>query len=114
MRAILQRTKEARVDVDEEAIGAIGPGLVIFICAMQGDSIEEARYLAGKAARMRLFADEDGKTKTKDKKKAAEPKAEKKTAEPKAAQKTEDKKPKAKKAEPKKSEKKTDEKKKSK
>ncbi|MDX1580369.1 MAG: D-aminoacyl-tRNA deacylase [Alphaproteobacteria bacterium] len=62
MRALLQRVKQARVEVNEETIGAIGPGLVIFVCAMQGDSIEEARYLAGKAARMRLFADEDGKT----------------------------------------------------
>ena len=62
MRALVQRVSEARVKVDGEAVGDIGPGLLVFVCAMAGDGEDQARYLAGKIAKMRLFADENGKT----------------------------------------------------
>ncbi|MDX2482133.1 MAG: D-aminoacyl-tRNA deacylase, partial [Pseudodonghicola sp.] len=37
MRALIQRVSEASVTVDGDIIGQIGPGLLILICAMQGD-----------------------------------------------------------------------------
>jgi len=61
MRALIQRVSEASVTVDTARVGEIGPGLLIFICAMPEDSAEEAEKLAQKIARMRLFKDAQGK-----------------------------------------------------
>lgn len=61
MRALLQRVTEAAVRVDGATIGQCGPGLMILICAMQGDTEAEAERLAGKIARLRIFPDEAGK-----------------------------------------------------
>ncbi|MGY3437587.1 MULTISPECIES: D-aminoacyl-tRNA deacylase [unclassified Marinovum] len=61
MRALLQRVSEAAVRVDGTVIGHCGPGLLILICAMQGDTEAEATKLATKAARLRIFPDENGK-----------------------------------------------------
>jgi D-tyrosyl-tRNA(Tyr) deacylase len=62
MRALLQRVTEAAVTVEGETVGAIGPGLLVLLCAEHGDTEDDARYIAGKIARMRLFADEADKT----------------------------------------------------
>ena len=62
MRALLQRVTEAAVTVDGETIGAIGHGLLVLLCAEHGDTWDDARYMTGKIARMRLFPDADGKT----------------------------------------------------
>lgn len=61
MRAIVQRVIEASVTVDDAAISGIGPGLLVLLGVEEGDSGEDAEWLAGKIARMRIFADEDGK-----------------------------------------------------
>jgi D-tyrosyl-tRNA(Tyr) deacylase len=61
MRALLQRVSEAAVRVDGKTIGQIGPGLLILICAMQGDTEAEADRLANKIAKLRIFKDEEGK-----------------------------------------------------
>lgn len=61
MRALLQRVTEASVTVDNETIGEIEQGLLILICAMQGDSEAEANKLAAKIAKLRIFTDEAGK-----------------------------------------------------
>ncbi|MEZ5912783.1 MAG: D-aminoacyl-tRNA deacylase [Paracoccaceae bacterium] len=61
MRALVQRVSEASVHVDGSAVGTIGPGLVILVCAMQGDVAETAAQLAAKIARLRIFRDEAGK-----------------------------------------------------
>lgn len=61
MRALLQRVTGASVAVGGETIGACGRGLMILICAMQGDGEAEAAKLAAKVARLRIFADADGK-----------------------------------------------------
>lgn len=61
MRALLQRVKEASVTVAGQKIGEIGPGLLILICAMQGDSEAEADQLAAKIAKLRIFEDDAGK-----------------------------------------------------
>lgn len=61
MRALIQRVSEASVRVDGEIKGQIGPGLLILICAMAGDSDAQARTLATKIAKLRIFRDEAGK-----------------------------------------------------
>jgi D-tyrosyl-tRNA(Tyr) deacylase len=61
MRCLIQRTSEARVDVDGSTIGEIGNGLVILVCAMQDDTRANAAQLAKKVANMRIFSDDGGK-----------------------------------------------------
>lgn len=61
MRALIQRVSEARVDVAGTTVGQIGPGLMILICAMQGDGELEADRLATKIAKLRIFRDAAGK-----------------------------------------------------
>ena len=61
MIALLQRVLEARVTVDGETIGEIGPGLVVFACAERGDSLRQAERLAERILNFRLFADDAGK-----------------------------------------------------
>lgn len=61
MRAVLQRVSAASVRVDGAVTGEIGPGLLILICAMQGDTAAEADQLAAKIAKLRIFKDNAGK-----------------------------------------------------
>jgi D-tyrosyl-tRNA(Tyr) deacylase len=52
---------EAAVRVDGAVIGEIGPGLLILVCAMQGDTDVQAEALAAKIAKLRIFKDAAGK-----------------------------------------------------
>ena len=61
MRALLQRVSSARVSVAGRVTGEIGPGLLILICAMQGDTEAEADKLAAKIVKLRIFKDEADK-----------------------------------------------------
>jgi D-tyrosyl-tRNA(Tyr) deacylase len=61
MRAILQRVSAAAVRVEERVVGEIGSGLLVLLGVAEGDSDTEARLLADKTARMRIFADEAGR-----------------------------------------------------
>lgn len=61
MKAVIQRVRRARVEVDGQAVGVIGPGLLVFLGVRTGDSAEAARYLAGKTLALRIFEDEAGK-----------------------------------------------------
>ncbi len=61
MRAVVQRVREASVSVDDEAVGAIGVGLVIFVGVTHDDTEEDAQYLASKIATLRIFEDAAGK-----------------------------------------------------
>lgn len=61
MRALLQRVTQAEVRVDGAIIGATGPGLLILVCAMAGDTEAEAARLAAKIAKLRIFKDDQGK-----------------------------------------------------
>lgn len=61
MRAVLQRVTSASVTVDGTVAGEIGHGLLILICAMQGDTDAQARQMAAKIAKMRIFKDDAGK-----------------------------------------------------
>ena len=61
MRALVQRVQSASVTVDSAITGQIGPGLLVLVCAMQGDTDDLAPWLAQKIARLRIFEDEAGK-----------------------------------------------------
>jgi D-tyrosyl-tRNA(Tyr) deacylase len=61
VKALLQRVTEASVSVVGEVVGRIGQGLVVFVGAADGDTKEEARYLAQRTVNLRIFADEEGK-----------------------------------------------------
>ena len=61
MRALIQRVSAARVEVEGATLGEIGPGLLILICAMQGDTEAEADRLAAKIVKLRIFKDDDGR-----------------------------------------------------
>lgn len=62
MRAVVQCVSEARVTVDGQVTGEIGPGFLILLGVGHGDTEAEADRLWRKIARMRVFDDEDGKT----------------------------------------------------
>lgn len=55
MRALVQRVSEASVTVDGTVVGEIGPGLVVLICAMQGDAEAQAVWLSGQVAQISQF-----------------------------------------------------------
>jgi len=61
MISILQRVREARVDVDGQTVGAIGPGLLALVCAERGDTEAEADKLLAKVLKLRIFSDAAGK-----------------------------------------------------
>ncbi|MCZ4351049.1 D-aminoacyl-tRNA deacylase [Roseovarius aestuarii] len=61
MRALIQRVTNANVQVDATLIGQTGPGLLILICAMQGDTDTQAQAMAAKIAKLRIFTDDAGK-----------------------------------------------------
>jgi len=61
VRAVLQRVRQASVTVDGRITGEIGPGLLILVCAMQGDTPAQSAQLAAKIAKLRIFKDDQGK-----------------------------------------------------
>jgi D-aminoacyl-tRNA deacylase len=61
VRAVVQRVSEARVRVGKEIAGEIGPGLCVLLGVARGDDAARAERLAGKAARLRIFENAEGK-----------------------------------------------------
>jgi len=61
MRALIQRVTEASVTVENNVIGEIGTGLLVLVCAMQGDTTANADTLAAKIGKLRIFQDDAGK-----------------------------------------------------
>ena len=61
MRALIQRVSEADVSVDGDLVGRIDKGLLILVCAMQGDTQHNAEALAAKISKLRIFADQAGR-----------------------------------------------------
>jgi D-tyrosyl-tRNA(Tyr) deacylase len=58
VRAVVQRVTEAAVRVDGAVVGEIGAGLMILVCAMQGDDDGVPARLAAKVAKLRIFRDD--------------------------------------------------------
>jgi D-tyrosyl-tRNA(Tyr) deacylase len=61
LRALVQRVTDAKVVVASETIGEIGVGLLILVCAMQGDDAAKSKQLAAKISKLRIFKDENDK-----------------------------------------------------
>ena len=61
MISVLQRVREARVDVNGQTVGAIGAGLLVLVCAERGDTEVEADKLLAKILKLRIFSDAAGK-----------------------------------------------------
>lgn len=61
MRAVLQRVKKARVTINGEKVGEIGPGILVFLGVEKDDTPADAAYLASKIVSLRIFADESSK-----------------------------------------------------
>ena len=60
MRAVVQRVKQARVEVNGAVRGEVGPGLLVFLGVGDGDTEKDAAYVADKTAHLRIFPDEGG------------------------------------------------------
>jgi D-tyrosyl-tRNA(Tyr) deacylase len=61
MISILQRVSQARVNVAGQTVGQIGPGLLVLVCAEQGDTTVQGDKLLAKLLKLRIFSDADGK-----------------------------------------------------
>lgn len=61
MRAVIQRVKNASVQIDGAVVGKCGIGFMILFCAVEGDTESDIDLLARKTANLRIFEDEDGK-----------------------------------------------------
>lgn len=61
MRALIQRVARAAVSVEEREVGAIGPGLVVFLGVAHEDTEADAQYLVDKTVNLRIFADDSGR-----------------------------------------------------
>lgn len=61
MIGLLQRVSQAHVDVGGETVGAIGPGLMVLVCAERGDDDARADRLLERVLNYRVFGDRDGK-----------------------------------------------------
>lgn len=61
MRIVVQRVREAAVEVDGAVVGRIGQGLLVLIGVAREDGMADVTYIAGKIRDLRIFEDEDGK-----------------------------------------------------
>jgi len=61
MRAVIQRVLEAAVKVNDELVGQIGKGLLVYLGVGKEDGLKDAEFIADKLVNLRIFADEAGK-----------------------------------------------------
>ena len=61
MRVVVQRSKEASVEVKGETVGRIDHGLVLLVGIKHDDTLEDIQYVANKIVNLRVFEDEQGK-----------------------------------------------------
>lgn len=61
MKALLQRVSKASVSIDNEVVGRIGHGLVVFLGISSQDTDSDAHYLAEKTVNLRIFPDSEGR-----------------------------------------------------
>jgi D-aminoacyl-tRNA deacylase len=60
MRAVLQRVRQARVEVDDRIVGRIGPGLLVLVGVEKGDGAADVAHVASKIRDLRIFDDDGG------------------------------------------------------
>ncbi|MBL7187093.1 MAG: D-tyrosyl-tRNA(Tyr) deacylase [Phycisphaerae bacterium] len=61
MRIVCQRVLEAEVKVNEQRVGKINTGLLVYLGVGKGDTLNDAQFIADKLANLRIFADEAGR-----------------------------------------------------
>ncbi len=61
MIALIQRVLRAQVDIQEQTVGRIGPGMLVLVCAEHGDTLVQVQRLLDKLLSLRIFADAEGK-----------------------------------------------------
>ncbi|WP_337880502.1 D-aminoacyl-tRNA deacylase [Rheinheimera sp.] len=61
MKALLQRVRQAKVEVAEQTVGQIGCGLLVLLGVEQQDTEQQLKKLADKVLKYRMFSDENGK-----------------------------------------------------
>ena len=61
MRAVIQRVLEASVEIEGRTVSRIGCGLLVLLGVEDGDTFEDVSWLSGKVAKLRIFADPEGK-----------------------------------------------------
>jgi D-tyrosyl-tRNA(Tyr) deacylase len=61
MKIVLQKVKQAAVEVEQKVRGKINRGVCLLVGIEKGDSEEDAQYLANKTVELRIFPDEEGK-----------------------------------------------------
>ena len=62
MKFVIQRTTEAKVEIDKKTVGMIGKGFVVLIGISKSDNEEIAKKMVEKMLKLRIFEDEEGKT----------------------------------------------------
>ena len=61
MRMVCQRVLEAQVEVNDQQVGKIGRGLLVYLGVGKGDTADDAQFIGDKLVNLRIFADEAGK-----------------------------------------------------
>lgn len=61
MIGLIQRVREARVDIAGQTVGAVGPGLLVLACAEPTDSEAQVDKFLAKLLKLRIFSDDAGK-----------------------------------------------------
>jgi len=61
MISVVQRVRHARVRVAGQTVGEIDQGLLVLVCAEQGDTEAQGDKLLAKLLKLRIFSDADGK-----------------------------------------------------
>lgn len=61
MKVVVQRSKQARVEVEDSIVGQIEHGLVLLVGITHEDTEKDIEFIADKVANLRIFSDEEGK-----------------------------------------------------
>ena len=61
MRAVVQRVKEARVEVNTDRVSGIDSGLLVYLGVHRTDEITDVEYMCDKIVGLRVFEDSQGK-----------------------------------------------------
>jgi len=61
MRAVVQRVKEAKIEVNGNVVGSVGKGLLVYLGVGRDDSEKDVEFIADKLVHLRIFADQDDK-----------------------------------------------------
>ena len=61
MKLVVQRVKNAKVEVDEKTVGSINQGFLVLLGVTHTDTRSKADYLVKKLCNLRVFEDENGK-----------------------------------------------------